>query len=375
MKNLILVSDFDFSRDGFPASGYSKIAVTLGNALTDKGWKVHGFGVTYNRKEINTKFGINSIRPNDIPQMISTLHRGVGIEKVLYVFDIPFIEMILNNFQNFEKLAIKQYGIFAVEADPLCMSWALSMSRLNGWGVISEFGKNEANKAGLPAEHYPVPINLNIWKERTLEEKLMVKEALGLKDKYVIFINGDGNERKNHSAMLEGLAIAKKTNPNIHAIMLTRKNSPFSWKLDDLMVQLDIIDNLTIVDRGIPEEDVWKLYVGSDAFYNLSKAEGLCLPILEAMAVGVPVVATNATAMKESLQDKRGILLDADYIWIDPFGNTNRYFVYPEKIAKTMIKMSQKDDNYTKMTKAARKYVESRTVENAVEVAERILNA
>lgn len=376
-KPIIIISDFEFDSTGYPTTGYTNIAVTLGNALTKTGkYKVYGYGFSYRRGETQTLFGVNAIQVPDLPQLVYTLHNGMGIVDVLYIFDIPFIEHIFATFKPYPPMPkVKSHGIFAVESDPLCTSWAMSMSFLNSRAIISQFGTDEAQKTGLDAVYYPVPVNLDVWKFRSAEQQKLVKDAFGLCDKYVIFVNADGNERKNLSAMMEGLSAAIKVNPNIHMVLLTRKNFAMSWRLDDLMLQLGIENNLTIVDRGIPQEDVWKLYVMADVLYNCSKAEGLGIPILEAMAVGVPVVATNATAMRESLSDGRGILLDADYIWIDPFGNTNRYFVFPNKIAAQMLEMASKPNGYyNKMVEDARLWVEKRDVGTAVAVVEGMLD-
>lgn len=363
------MADFEFDKSGHPTTGYTNIAVTLGNALTQTGkYKVFGYGFSYNRAETQTLFGINAIQLSDIISVFATLRNGIGVKDIILVSDIPLIESILDNVYRANGLAeaLNLYGIYAVESDPLCMSWAISMSRLKKGFPISEFGTKEAAKTGLSVEHYPVPVDLNIWVRRTDEQKQLIRQALGLSDKYVMFVNADGNERKNISAVLEGLSLAIKQNPNLYLILLTRKKFAMTWKYDDLAIQLGIQNNLMVIERGIPQEDVWKLYAGSDSFWNLSKAEGCCLPILEAMAIGVPTVGTNATAMADHLQDGRGYLLEPDYRWIDPFGNGNRYFVFPEKISTKMLELATMQGDDTDMLERAFQYAKNRTLENAV---------
>lgn len=376
MTNIVMVSDFEFDRAGMPTTGYSNIAVMLGNELTKKGHKVIGFGFSYGRQEHNSLFGINAMPVPHLPMAVNTLMRGIQLSRLIYVLDVPLIEHLTLAQAQFGNPPehYKSIGIFAVESDPLCLSWAISLSRLNYRFPISQFGTEEVLKMGLDAQHYPVPINLETWRMREPGQKEILKEALGLKDKYVMFVNADGNERKNISAVLEGLKIATQTNPNLHMLLLTRKNFHLAWKFDDLINFLGIQKNISIIDRGIPQSDVWNLYAAADSFWNMSKCEGLGLPILEAMAVGVPCVATDATAMRESLQDGRGMLLKPDYKWIDPFGNTNRYFVFPDKIADAMLQMATKtDDELKKQVDDASKYVRDRTVNDAVGMIEKLL--
>ena len=376
MTNTVIVSDFEFDRAGLPTTGYSNIAVTLGNELTRKGHKIIGFGFSYGRQEHQSLFGINAVQVPHIPIVVNTLVRGIALSRIIFVLDVPLIEHLTLGIAQSTKLPenFRSLGIFAIESDPLCMSWAVSLSRLTHRFAISRFGTEEVIKTGLDAKHYQVPLNLDMWRKRTSDEKENLKQALGLKDKYVMFVNADGNERKNISTVLEGLQIAVKQNPNLHLLLLTRKNFHLAWKFDDLINVLGLQKNISIIDRGIPQNDVWNLYAASDSFWNCSKAEGLCLPLLEAMSVGVPCVATNATAMKESLADGRGLLLDPNYRWIDPFGNTGRYFVFPDKVAEAMLKMSSTDESlFEEQIDKARKYVESRTVKEAVDTIEAVL--
>lgn len=376
MTNTVIISDFEFDKSGLPTTGYSNIAVTLGNELTKRGHKIIGFGFSYGRQEHQSLFGINAVPIQSAPLVVNTLIKGIQLSRLIFVLDIPLVEHLTMGLAQFGQPHpnFKSIGIFAVEADPLCMSWAMALSRLHYRFPISQFGTDEVNKTGIMARHYPVPMDLNVWRKRTPDEQILLKEALGLKDKYVLFVNADGNERKNISVVLEALKIAIQTNPKLHLVLLTRKNFHLAWKYDDLLNVLGLTKNVSIIDRGIPQNDVWNLYAAADSFWNMSKAEGLCLPLLEAMAVGVPCVATNATAMRESLDNGRGLLLDPNYVWIDPFGNTNRYFVFPERIAEAMLKMAEthKDvlDGYTEK---ARAYVESRTIENAVKIIEDVL--
>ena len=43
------------------------------------------------------------------------------------------------------------------------------------------------------------------------------------------------------------------------------------------------------------------------------------------MSTRLPVVGTKCAAIEEHLQDDRGLLIEPDYIMIDPWGNSRRY--------------------------------------------------
>jgi len=57
-------------------------------------------------------------------------------------------------------------------------------------------------------------------------------------------------------------------------------------------------------------------YDAADAFLCLSEHEGFCIPVLEAMIRGVPVVAYDAGAIAETMDGAGVLLLEKRYDWI-----------------------------------------------------------
>lgn len=60
---------------------------------------------------------------------------------------------------------------------------------------------------------------------------------------------------------------------------------------------------------ALPQERLNAIYAGADAFACLSEHEGFCIPLLEALHFGLPVVARRTAAVPEVLGDA-GVLLD-----------------------------------------------------------------
>ena len=69
------------------------------------------------------------------------------------------------------------------------------------------------------------------------------------------------------------------------------------------------------------------LYVASDVYLSASKAEGLGIPILEAMACGLPVVGCDTGAITELLADNRGFLISSAFDFYDVWGNELRRMI------------------------------------------------
>jgi glycosyltransferase involved in cell wall biosynthesis len=140
------------------------------------------------------------------------------------------------------------------------------------------------------------------------------------------------------------------------------------WKLEDYAMGLGIFDRLAIWERGMPFRQLWSLYAAADAFLLTSKAEGLAMPVLEAMACRLPVVGTKCAAIEEHLQDGRGLLIEPDYVMIDPFGNSRRYFASREDGARKLANLADQPGIKKAMTNQALGYVQARKWENAGQV-------
>lgn len=77
-----------------------------------------------------------------------------------------------------------------------------------------------------------------------------------------------------------------------------------------------------IINPGyIPESEMPILFNSADVFLNTSEYEGFCLPILEAMSCGVPVVVSNKASIQEVVGSYGNMVdLDSDDV-VDQFVN------------------------------------------------------
>lgn len=374
-KKILLLSDWNLANNGDGMSGYTNIAIDIGTKLSAD-HTVIAVGPSYRRSPHNLPFSLTTIPFQAIQPVMATISNFVrGLDYLIVCLDIPQQRQLAA----LDRKSIKYMGIFAVEADPLYPPWAMEMSKLDYRFAISEFGANECNRVGVDTQHYVVPTNREIWKPRTEQEKADIKDILGTKDKFVLFMNADGNERKNTSALFQAMDILinQRGLKNVYLYVLTQKNSPVAWNLGELQTRFKLTKNISILDRGLTYDEIRKLYVGADLFLNVTKAEGMSFPILEAMSVGVPVICTNATAMKDHVNGIPGenkpaaIGLDADFVHIDVFGNTNRFYVFPETIANAVEKAMTTEMG--QMVNNAQDYIEWRNNQNSIELIRKII--
>jgi L-malate glycosyltransferase len=81
--------------------------------------------------------------------------------------------------------------------------------------------------------------------------------------------------------------------------------------LQQLSASLELGDSVTIAD-SVGFRELLAHFATADVFVCMSEHEGFCVPVLEAMELGVPVVAYDAAAVPETLGGSGVVLGDKD---------------------------------------------------------------
>ncbi|MED3552014.1 glycosyltransferase [Cytobacillus praedii] len=138
-----------------------------------------------------------------------------------------------------------------------------------------------------------------------VDDNFKVKKSLNLKlinSKYkivqpYIMFSGGVEYRKNLKRFLE--AFSKLSIANQYQIVIFNYLSPQEIEqLNRLSNELDINRNIVLTGY-VPINDLIEIYNGADLFVFPSLYEGLGLPVLEAMACGVPVLTSNTSSLNE----------------------------------------------------------------------------
>jgi len=86
----------------------------------------------------------------------------------------------------------------------------------------------------------------------------------------------------------------------------SRGHEKYPDRLQEIVRALQVEE--VVFTGQVDDDDLRAFYASSDLFLCLSEHEGFCVPLLEAMAFGLPVVAYDAGAVRETLRGG-GVLL------------------------------------------------------------------
>lgn len=362
---IIYVSDLNMggansADQAVPRSGYCNIAIELCRRLSENN-EVWVLGLGYTGQEHFNKFPIipcNSLQ--DVVGYCAALKHAMGAEAVIVAMDIHQYQEAM--FPVLRQLNMKYVCITPLESDPLCLSWANLLKDMDKVFFISQFGTDEARKAGVEAEHIEIGIDTQAWRMRTQEEYNAIRRNLGYDpDDFVVLTVADNQERKNLGVGLEIIAALKKRGVSVKHLLVTREHSSVGWKIPDLAFSLGVSSDYRMFNNGIPFADLFMLYCASDAYLSCSQGEGLGIPLMEAMCVCVPVVANKTGAIPELVgNDERGWVVPWEYAYPNPFGNQNRYHINKEAAVEALLEVYNDKQEVYNRVRAARAFMESR---------------
>lgn len=171
--------------------------------------------------------------------------------------------------------------------------------------AISAYSRTEAIEAlAVPAERI-VNIGLSIDAhferiEPAAEHRFALQQRLGLRRPFLMYTAGD-DERKNVPALISAYALLPSAVRAQHQLLIIcHGTEEMRQKLLRHAAASGMSDDeLVLLSEFVADDDLIALYSSCRLFVFPSLHEGFGLPVLEAMACGAPVIASNTTSLPE----------------------------------------------------------------------------
>jgi glycosyltransferase involved in cell wall biosynthesis len=240
-----------------------------------------------------------------IPFHIHYKNRSIELFHFLYnapsvVFNIPFVLTIhdvsykhvphMISIRNKLSLSLQLY-INAKKAKRI-----ITDSETSKKDIIRFFNVNPEN-----IEVIYLSVDNNFLIKRDEEKKLKISAKYDLPEKYILYV-GTFLPHKNLETLIIGFKELNQHYKLSHKLVLAGKKGRNYKKIENLLSQLKMNNDVKIIGF-VPDEDLPYIYSLSDLFVFPSLYEGFGLPLLEAMASGVPVLASNSSCLPEIAGD------------------------------------------------------------------------
>ncbi|MBK2297096.1 glycosyltransferase family 4 protein [Francisella philomiragia] len=238
--------------------------------------------------------------------------------------------------------------------------------------VFSDFVATALRRAAskdIKIHKLPYPF-LADWGQ--LIDRNSIRASYGIdNDAFVYIYSFDFNsnyERKNPTSLLQAFKNVVEINPEGDNLQLVIKcNDSYNEKYQSLIAliaRLGLDEYVKIIKESLSRQELISLFNASDVYVSLHRAEGLGLGMLEAMSLGLPVVATAYGGNLEFMNEGNSFLVDytmttvqedfgaykAGWQWADPDINL---------ASEYMLLLYQNEDVYREKSINALKYVKN----------------
>jgi glycosyltransferase involved in cell wall biosynthesis len=200
--------------------------------------------------------------------------------------------------------------------------WRIWLDRIVRWRVEAITCNADAiRKHLIEREHVPTQKIAVIYnglarhrRQRPPQDAIdAARNSIGAsRDSFIVICVANFVKEKQHDVMLYAFAEAKKTADNLFLVLVGKGEREPRVRL--LIEQLRLANSTQII-RGCTNP--LPLLCASDAAILASSVEGCSNALLEAMAAGLPIVATDTGGNKELVTDGRGGIMC-------PVGNTHK---------------------------------------------------
>lgn len=151
-------------------------------------------------------------------------------------------------------------------------------------------------------------VELDNFAKLEIGENLALTNQITGSNMYILCLS-NLDRHKNIEVLIKAYAtLGEKYQSQYKLIIAGRKVPPYGDELSGLVHQLNLGRKIDFTGE-IPFGNVPSLYQGSSLFVLPSYLESFGIPLIEAMACGVPVIAANISAIPEVISDA-GLLFD-----------------------------------------------------------------
>jgi glycosyltransferase involved in cell wall biosynthesis len=187
-------------------------------------------------------------------------------------------------------------GYTMLEVDGLPADWVASCNRMDEVWTPSRWGAETFAAVGVNRPIHVMPLGYDPARFNT---ELPRRPMAGRFTFLAVF---EWGERKAPEVLLQAYAAAFSKRDDV--LLLLRVNNhdcavDVSRQIADLRLPADGAPIAILYNQQIAADSLGSLYRSVDCFVLPTRGEGWGLPILEAMACGLPVIATNWSAQTE----------------------------------------------------------------------------
>jgi glycosyltransferase involved in cell wall biosynthesis len=180
-------------------------------------------------------------------------------------------------------------------------------NHLDGLIVPSPSIEQALRRYGIRIPIRIIPTGLNLTEFTPGDKKRFChRHGLGSHRPTLVYIGRVAHE-KNIGFLLDVVNRVRNRLPDV--LLIVAGEGPATKALQQRTTRLRLTDNVAFIGYQQRGQQLWDCYAAGDIFVFASKTETQGLVLLEALALGVPVIATGELGAQDMLKDCGGALL------------------------------------------------------------------
>ncbi len=294
--------------------------------------------------------------PADVAKIIKKKNKKMG--RVVIFEDCVWIPG-LNKYDklktpvNNDQIRIA-YSMF--ESTKIPAEWVMIFNTyFDAIAVPDKFLVDVYKNSGVKIPIFELPLGLDFGQfcEAPLKEK---------KNEPFVFANfSTCIDRKNHILLINAFAKAFGNNPKVILRINARYGDEETLRTTTRELSVLNYDNIQFTQLTLEKNAYFEMFSGVDCYVSPSKAEGFSIQPREAMALGIPVIATNNTGQTTICETNlvravnSTIEKPALYFWNSYYGKS--FDCTEEDLVEALLDVYNNYEKYLENASAARKWV------------------
>lgn len=165
--------------------------------------------------------------------------------------------------------------------------------------ILSLYSKTKKDKIVVVHNGY----SNDLYKPLNDQEKMQtVLDRYNITKPFFLYV-GRLEKKKNTPTLIEALSLVRENSPEIKEKLVLIGNASFGFDEVKYVIEEFDLNNDVLIPGWVREEDLAYLYNAATAFVFPTKHEGFGIPILEALACGLPTIASDIPVLQEIAED------------------------------------------------------------------------
>lgn len=296
--------------------------------------------------------------------------RDTASRKTVHLLHINADEtpQVLDRIPSLKEDGPYRIGYWAWELERFPDAWLGAAERLDEIWAPSRFTAAAISAAAGKTVHvipHPVPAP-----DAPARETIAARRAeLGLSDDdFVAYYAFDFNSypaRKNPEGVLDAFEAARAENNDLKLILKVHGTGGDAAHRRAVIERAEACAGVILIDAVLPRDQLDRLQWCCDAMVSLHRSEGFGLGLLECMAKGKPVIATDYSGTTDFIDADVGVPIPYDLVAVNhgeyPFGR-DQVWAAPDAgvAAQALVRLAQDRDLAARLGSAGRRRVETR---------------